>query len=134
MTIQGAISQLVALKENSMMPSFFKPYFEKIIETVSDYVETSAEPKWVAVTERLPIDLQVVNITYINREQTTYYDHIKGKPRVATAVYYRKRFYWYSVACVDVLGEYGTDEWDEMDDRIEVKAWMPLPRPWKGEE
>lgn len=134
MTIQGAISQLVALKENSMMPSFFKPYFEKIIETVSDYVETSAEPKWVPVTDRLPIDLQVVNITYINKEPTTYYDHIKGKPRVATAVYYGKRFYWYSVACVDVLGEYGADEWDEMDDRIEVKAWMPLPTPWKGEE
>ena len=90
--------------------------------------------QWVPVTEGLPIDLQVVNITYINKEPTTYYDHIKGKPRVATAVYYGKRFYWYSVACVDVLGEYGADEWDEMDDRIEVKAWMPLPTPWKGEE
>ena len=90
--------------------------------------------QWVPVTEGLPIDLQVVNITYINKEPTTYYDHIKGRPMVATAVYYRKRFYWYSVACVDVLGEYGEDEWDEMDDRIEVKAWMPLPTPWKGEE
>ena len=90
--------------------------------------------EWVPVTDRLPIDLQVVNITYINKEPTTYYDHIKGRPMVATAVYYRKRFYWYSVACVDVLGEYGEDEWDEMDDRIEVIAWMKLPTPWKGEE
>lgn len=88
--------------------------------------------QWVSVTEGLPKDLEVVNITYINTEPTTYYDHIKGKPMVATAVYYRKRFYWYSVACVDVLGEYGADEWDEMDDSIEVKAWKPLPEPFKG--
>jgi len=88
--------------------------------------------EWIPVSDGLPIDMQVVNITYINREPATYYDHIKGRPRVATAVYYRKRFYWYSVACVDVLSEYGTDEWDEMDDRIEVKAWKPLPKPYKG--
>lgn len=94
--------------------------------------EPSAEPGWIPVTERLPENLEVVNITYINREPMTYY-HIKGKPMVATAVYYYKRFYWYSVACVDVLGEYGTDEWDEMEDRIEVTAWMPLPECYRGE-
>lgn len=106
----------------------------KIYQIVNWLDSLPSAQQWVPVTEGLPIDLQVVNITYINREPTTYYDHIKGKPMVATAVYYRKRFYWYSVACVDVLGEYGEDEWDEMDDRIEVKAWMPLPTHWKGEE
>lgn len=100
-----------------------------IVDLLSDL--PSAQ-QWTPVSEGLPKDLEVVNITYINTEPTTYYDHIKGKPMVATAVYYRKRFYWYSVTCVDVLGEYGTDEWDEMDDRIEVKAWMPLPEPYRG--
>ena len=110
---------------------------EKQVIMCPDHYELTHLPsaqQWVPVTDGLPIDLQVVNITYINKEPATYYDHIKDKPRVGTAVYYGKRFYWYSVACVDVLGEYGTDEWDEMDDRIEVKAWKPLPRPWKGEE
>lgn len=107
-------------------------HYEQALYEIRKMLES--EQQWISVTERLPEDLQVVNITYINREPTTYYDHIKGKSMVATAVYYGKRFYWYSVACVDVLGEYGTDEWDEMDDRIEVKAWAPLPEPYKGGE
>jgi len=113
MTIQGAISQLVALKENSMMPSFFKPYFEKIIETVSDYVETSAEPKWVAVTERLP-EKTGSYLGYVsNRSNVSPYGYI------ITCDYYAMFNFW---ATGDEVASNN------------VVAWMPLPTPWKGEE
>ena len=42
MTINGAIMQLVEMRENSMMPEFFKPYLDKVIETVSECEEPSS--------------------------------------------------------------------------------------------
>lgn len=45
MTIQGAINQLIQMKENSTMPDYFKPYFEKVIKTVSEYVEKTENSK-----------------------------------------------------------------------------------------
>ena len=45
MTLNGAIMQLVEMRENSMMPEVFKPYFDKVIETVSECEEPpSAQP------------------------------------------------------------------------------------------
>lgn len=90
--------------------------------------------EWIPVTERLPEDLKPVNITYINEDPAPYYEHIKGIPFTATAIYYRGGWYWWSCTCVDVLAEYGHSYSDSMDEGIEVKAWKPLPRPWKGEE
>lgn len=36
MTINGAIMELVMLCEHPMMPNFFKPSIQKIIETISE--------------------------------------------------------------------------------------------------
>lgn len=52
MTLNGAIMQLVEMRENSMMPEVFKPYFDKVIETVSECEEPSMIPerkkgKWI---------------------------------------------------------------------------------------
>ena len=45
MTLNGAIMQLVEMRENSMMPEVFKPYFDKVIETVSECEEpNTAQP------------------------------------------------------------------------------------------
>lgn len=42
MTLNGAIMQLVEMRENSMMPEVFKPYFDKVIETVSECEEPTS--------------------------------------------------------------------------------------------
>ena len=90
--------------------------------------------QWIPVSSgKMPDDLQEVNITWVNHRLESYYEHIKDKPFNGSAVYYKGRWYWYSQYCVDELKDYGDYECDEMDDAIEVIAWMPLPEPWKGE-
>lgn len=90
-------------------------------------------PKWIPCEERLPKDLEVVNITWINHRPATYYADIKDKPFTATAIHYRDKWWWYSPICEYLLAECGESECDEMDSDIEVTAWMPLPEPYEGE-
>ena len=49
MTLNGAIMQLVELRESSMMPEAFKPCFDKVIETISECEEPSVQRtgKWI---------------------------------------------------------------------------------------
>ena len=58
MTLRGAIFQLKELRDNRMMPVMFKPYFDKVIETVSECEEPSAqqEPCEDAVSRQAAID------------------------------------------------------------------------------
>lgn len=87
---------------------------------------------WIPVKERLPEDLEAVNITWVNHEPEPYYHDIKDKNFVATGIHYRDKWYWYSTTCADFLGEYGSNEVDEVDDAVEIIAWMPLPPSYKG--
>lgn len=41
--------QLVEMRENSMMPVVFKPYFDKVIETLS---EVEPAPQWIPNTKK----------------------------------------------------------------------------------
>ena len=95
--------------------------------------QMEAIDKWIPCSERLPKDLEVVNITWINHRPTAYYADIKDKPFTATAIHYKDKWWWYSPICEDMLAEYGKSECDKMDADIEVTAWMPLPKPYKEE-
>lgn len=86
---------------------------------------------WIPVSERLPDDLEPVNITWINHEPEPYYKEIKGKPFTATGVYFNGQWYWWSTLCTDTLAEYSHNYDDVIDKAIEVIAWQPLPEPYK---
>lgn len=86
--------------------------------------------KWIPISERLPEDLEPVNITWVNHNPKGYYANIKDKPFTATGHYCKGRWYWYSSTCQDYLEEYGRCDVDEIDTDIEVTAWMELPEPY----
>lgn len=90
-----------------------------------------AEPQWIPCSERLPENMETVNITLVNREPVPYYMHIKDKPFTATGIYFKGKWYWWSSTCDDILCEYGENEIDEVNDGIEIVAWMPLPKPYE---
>ena len=96
-------------------------------------IKALEQTTWIPVSERLPEDLEAVNITWVNHEPEPYYHDIKDKNFVATGIHYRGQWYWYSTTCADYLGEYGSNDIDKVDDAIEIVAWMPLPEPYKGE-
>lgn len=86
-------------------------------------------PRWIPVEERLPEERVLVNVLWVNRDPESYYEKIKGIPFSDTACFYRERWYWDSPAVIDLLEEYGKDEFDLVDDAVEITHWMPLPEP-----
>lgn len=116
------------------------PSYEPTIEIDADQLAKllregwtiHSEPKWIPCSERLPEDLETVNVTWVNHRPQSYYADIKDKPFTATAIHHRDKWWWYSPICEDLLAEYGKSECDKMDADIEVTAWMPLPKPWEG--
>jgi len=91
------------------------------------------QTRWILVSEKLPEDLEPVNITWVNHNPESYYADIKDKPFTATGVYYNGQWYWYSTLCTDILKAYGHNHDDIIDDDIEITAWMPLPPSYQGE-
>jgi hypothetical protein len=117
-------------------PEVFEPYGVNSVELERKIRQAPSIdiPQWIPCSERLPKDLEVVNITWINHRPVTYYADIKDKPFTATAIHYKDKWWWYSPICEDMLAEYGKSECDKMDADIEVTAWMPLPQPYGERE
>ena len=111
MTINGAIMQLVELHENSMMPEFFKPSIQKVIETISEVEEP---PKWTPVEEGLPKEGQKVLVWY---EYFRYGD-------------YNCMFQTYGISHVYK----GLWMGDVQGTKSRCLAWMPLPPIYESEE
>ena len=119
-----------------------------LIDSVKERIDaapTIEQPHWIPCSERLPGITEPVNITWVNRKPAynlkalltmgdfrdayLYYAGIKDKTYTDTAIYCNGKWWWYSVTCKDYLDEYGKSPGDDMDEDIEVIAWMPLPKP-----
>lgn len=86
-------------------------------------------PRWIPVEERLPEERVLVNVVWVNRAPEPYYEKIKVVPFSDTACFYGGRWYWDSPILLDYLAEYGKDEFDLVDEAVEITHWMPLPEP-----
>ena len=91
------------------------------------------QTSWIPVSERLPEELEAVNITWVNHNPEGYYANIKDKPFTATGVYFNGQWYWWSTMCSDIIAEYSHNYDDIIDDAIEIVAWMPMPEPYRVE-
>lgn len=106
--------------------------------TLGDDIYTAIQrleqmPQWIPVTERLPEERVLVNVLWVNRAPEPYYEKIKDVPFSGTACFYGGRWYWDSPVLLDYLAEYGKDEFDLVDEAVEITHWMPLPTA-PGEE
>lgn len=106
-----------------------------VIDDIEDAPTVDAvEPKkgWIPCSKRLPENTEPVNITWVNHKPVSYYADIKDQPYTGTGIYCNGKWWWYSVTCQDYLDEYGKSPGDDMDEAIEVLAWMPLPEPYQS--
>ena len=124
MTLNGAIMELVVLHEHPMMPDFFKPGIQHVIETLSEVEES----EW--------IPFRVRPLTEEEKEDYPEYGYIldcklpdDGQPiLVSINVRGHERVQY---------DEYYADDGCYLDSGYEIgteaTAWMPLPRPYKEE-
>lgn len=107
----------------------------RFLQILRDLPAADVEPvrRWIPCSERLPEELEPVNVVWVNHNPEPYYQEMKDVPQKATAVYYRKKWYWWSCVCEDLLAEFGRNEPDLVDSAIEITHWMPLPEPSEEE-
>lgn len=91
--------------------------------------------EWISVNDRLPEDGSGVIVTFINHDPVSCYEHIKNIPLVDFACYSNthKMWFWWSTAAEDLMDEYEYVPGDEIDEAVEVVAWMPKPEPFVEE-
>lgn len=104
-----------------------------VCDEIRSKIHDLVDNPWIPCSKRLPDDYHAVNVTWVNRDPEPYYMHIKDKPFTATACYHNRKWYWYSSVIEDLIAEYDGDPLAEIDDGIEIIAWMPLPEVYAEE-
>ena len=104
---------------------------DQIERDQKEIAELREKQQWIPVAERLPEELVCVNVVWVNRAPAPYYEKIKGVPFSGTACFFGERWYWASPVVIDMLSEYGKDDFDLVDDAVDITHWMPLPEPPK---
>lgn len=142
MTKEQAIKKIQAiidcdLRELNTMPQHeaLQNEVEALDMAIKAFVDSlppvTPTQSWIPCSERLPKDLEPVNITWVNHNPKSYYTNIKDKPFTATGVYFNGQWYWWNTTCTDILAEYSHNYDDIIDNAIKVTAWQPLPKPYK---
>ena len=124
MALNGAIMQLVEMRENSMMPVAFKPYFDKVIETISECVEPSEIPQWIPCSERLPEEYGEYRITWTTSASKK---RLIGDSEFEVTSEWDGEHYRFK-------GEWLLDNYIKNYPDVKVLAWKPLEEPWEGEQ
>lgn len=104
---------------------------DNAIQTIRELQEQN---KWHYCKDELPTDLEIVNVVWCNHNPPSYYQNIKDKRFIASAICFNGKWYWYSSTCIDYLKEYGKNDFDLIDEDVEVIAWMELPKFEESEE
>ena len=104
---------------------------DQIERDQKEIAELREKQQWIPVAERLPEELVCVNVVWVNRAPAPYYEKIKGVPFSGTACFFGERWYWASPVVLDMLSQYGKDDFDLVDDAVDITHWMPLPEPPK---
>jgi len=110
------------------------PLVKKMQSALDMGIKALEQTIWIPCSERLPEELEPVNITWVNHNPASYYADIKDKPFAATGVYFNGQWYWWSTLCTDILTEHSHNYDDIIDDAIEVIAWQPLPETYEESE
>ena len=97
-------------------------------------MEALERTRWIPCSERLPEELVPVNVVWKNDNPPPYHSKIRGKLFPGTGVFYGGNWYWYSSICVDLLTEFGNDEFDSVDADIKITHWQPIPEPPEEEQ
>jgi hypothetical protein len=123
MTLYGAISNLVMMREHPMMPSMFYSSLDKIIETVSECEEPETNyseipNNWIPCSERLPEEDY-----WLGGSGKQFSDEVL----VSVSNSADEDVYVYVSQTLD-------GKWNlELPEYYEVIAWMPLPEPYQEE-
>ena len=126
MTPQEAIDTIkIAIAEVEWdYPMDYAVAFEEAIKALEKQI-------WIRTEDEMPREMEIVNITWVNRNPPPYYAEMKNVPQVATGLMMNGKWYWFSCYSENISEHKYLADADRMDKDTEVIAWLPLPSPYK---
>ena len=120
MTYEGMISDLVKLREHSMMPEVFKPTLNAILEYFA--YEAIPKTKWIPVTERLPSAEDCPMDCMVTRRSKYVGNYTDMAVAEGNGTWTHEDW-----KAITIKGEATCISTKDAD----IIAWMPLPEPFR---